>query len=80
MSEHVIDTTDGFLEDAVDLKALFGPRLHEELIRCIDCDHFSEHEQPEEFGYPHYCDNFYVELADVDGFCKWAIPKGAGDE
>ena len=67
MTEHIIDTTDGFLGDAVDLHALFGPRLREEVVRCRDCENISFNPL---ISLP-ICKWFGCLIEDVNGFCAW---------
>lgn len=61
MSEHVIDTTDGLLGDAVDLRALFGQRLREKIVRCAECGRRDD-------GWRCMWSGRMVE---AEGFCRW---------
>lgn len=54
--------------------------VHERLIRCRDCKHYSHHEWVLITDVEHVCHFWHGEPTKVepDGFCKWAAPR-AGD-
>lgn len=78
MSEFIIDATDAQLGDKFDARAFFGPRLHEEIVRCEDCRYstcdgmccwlykFRHYEQMSDYTWEEM-------PADVEpqGFCMW---------
>lgn len=71
MSEYVVDLTDGFLGEDVDLYALFGPRLHEKVLRCMDCGGYVDDIAPNDPEPWHYCKVHGSDKVGPDGFCKW---------
>ena len=78
MSEHIVDTTDYYLGDKVDLKAIYGPRLREEIIRCLDCEFYVDDPDPIDPGWPKMCEDTGRDMLEPDGFCSWAERRTDG--
>lgn len=74
MAEFVFDATDAQLGDLFDVRAFFGPRLKEELVRCRDCRYYKESEWIIATDVEHVCHFWHGKPTKVepDGFCKWA--------
>lgn len=74
MSEYIVELPNGgAADDYIRLrgyeKRLYGYELHEEIVRCRDCEYLIAHGTG--CAYWDYCD-----IESIDGFCAWGERKG----
>lgn len=75
MTEYVIDATDALLGDEFDARALYGPRLKEEVVRCGDCAYYVEDPEPIDPGWPMMCEESGRDMLGPNGFCNFGVRR-----
>ena len=73
-TEYVVDFGDCRSNRFVGLNMVLikqnGAKLHERIVRCRDCKHYTE----DEAEYWHYCGEWCGQV-EPDGFCSWGERK-----
>ena len=78
MSEYIIDMGRSSYESQSGLLSVDVLQLHEEIIRCRDCEHYRFVDRSDIFHDERHNDSFCLRFVDgkrmeveADGFCAW---------